>query len=91
MAVTNADKLERLIDVLGEERELALVFVRTKRGADRLVHRLRGRGVEAAAMHGDMTQGARERALERFRNGKVTTLAATDVAAQASTSTRSAT
>ena len=39
-------------------------------------------GVEAAAMHGDMTQGARERALERFRSGKVTTLVATDVAAR---------
>ena len=61
---------------------LALVFVRTKRGADRLAEKLRGRGVEAAAMHGDMTQGARERALERFRSGKVTTLVATDVAAR---------
>jgi ATP-dependent RNA helicase RhlE len=82
VAVTNADKLERLIDVLGEERGLALVFVRTKRGADRLVHKLRARGIEAAAMHGDMSQGARERALERFRGGKVTTLVATDVAAR---------
>ena len=44
--------------------------------------KLRGHGVEAAAMHGDMTQGARERALERFRSGKVTTLVATDVAAR---------
>jgi len=82
VAVTAADKLDRLIDVLGEERGLALVFVRTKRGADRLSHKLRGRGVEAAAMHGDMSQGARERALERFRSGKVTTLVATDVAAR---------
>ena len=82
VAVTNADKLDRLIDVLGEERELALVFVRTKRGADRLADKLRARGVEAAAMHGDMSQGARERALERFRSGKVTTLVATDVAAR---------
>ncbi len=82
VAVTSEDKLERLIDVLGKDRELALVFVRTKRGADRLVHKLRARDVEAAAMHGDMTQGARERALERFRSGKVTTLVATDVAAR---------
>ncbi len=82
VAVTNADKLDRLIDVLGEERGLALVFVRTKRGADRLADKLRARGVEAAAMHGDMSQGARERALERFRVGKVTTLVATDVAAR---------
>ncbi len=82
VAVTSADKLERLIDVLGADRELALVFVRTKRGADRLVHKLRAQGVDAAAMHGDMTQGARVRALERFRSGKVTTLVATDVAAR---------
>jgi superfamily II DNA/RNA helicase len=82
VAVTDADKLERLIDVLGEERGLALVFVRTKRGAERLARKLGARGIEAAAMHGDMTQGARERALERFRSGKVTTLIATDVAAR---------
>jgi superfamily II DNA/RNA helicase len=82
VAVTSADKLERLIDVLGKDRELALVFVRTKRGADRLVHKLRGQGVDAAAMHGDMSQAARVRALERFRGGKVTTLVATDVAAR---------
>ena len=82
VAVTSADKLERLIDVLGKDRELALVFVRTKRGADRLVHKLRAQGVDAAAMHGDMSQAARVRALERFRGGKVTTLVATDVAAR---------
>jgi len=80
--VTAADKLDRLIELLEADRGLALIFVRTKRGADRLTHKLRGRGVEAAAMHGDMTQGARERALERFRAGKVTTLVATDVAAR---------
>jgi ATP-dependent RNA helicase RhlE len=82
VAVTASDKLDRLIDVLQAERGLALVFVRTKRGADRLAQRLRGRGVEAAAMHGDMGQSQRERALERFRSGKVTTLVATDVAAR---------
>jgi superfamily II DNA/RNA helicase len=56
--------------------------VRTKRGADRLARKLHAHGVKAAAMHGDMTQGARERALERFRSGRVTTLVATDVAAR---------
>ena len=56
--------------------------MRTKRGADRLVQRLSQPGVDAAAMHGDMPQSARERALERFRIGKVTTLVATDVAAR---------
>jgi ATP-dependent RNA helicase RhlE len=58
------------------------VFVRTKRGADRLVQRLRTKGVEAAAMHGDLSQNQRERALARFEAGKVDTLVATDVAAR---------
>jgi len=82
VAVTAADKVERLVDLLGAERGLALIFVRTKRGADRLAQKLRGHGIDAAAMHGDMTQGAREKALEQFRSGKVTTLVATDVAAR---------
>jgi len=59
-----------------------LVFVRTKRGADRLARRLEQRGVRAAAMHGDLNQSQRQRALERFESGKVTTLIATDVAAR---------
>jgi ATP-dependent RNA helicase RhlE len=82
VAVTAADKVDSLVKLLAADSGLALVFVRTKRGADRLAHKLRGRGVEAAAMHGDMTQGARERALQRFRSGCVTTLVATDVAAR---------
>jgi ATP-dependent RNA helicase RhlE len=82
VAVTAADKVDRLIKLLEADRGLALVFVRTKRGADRLARKLRGHGVEAAAMHGDMTQGARERALQRFRSGRVRTLVATDVAAR---------
>ncbi len=82
VAVTAADKLDRLIELLESERGLVLVFVRTKRGADRLAERLRSRGVEASAMHGDMNQSARERALERFRTGRSTTLIATDVAAR---------
>jgi ATP-dependent RNA helicase RhlE len=82
VSVTAADKLDRLLELLEADRGLALVFVRTKRGADRLAKKLRDRGVDANAMHGDMTQGARERALERFRNGRTTTLVATDVAAR---------
>jgi superfamily II DNA/RNA helicase len=60
-------KVDALIAELERDRGLALVFVRTKRGAERLAGRLARRDVRAAAMHGDMTQGARERALERFR------------------------
>jgi superfamily II DNA/RNA helicase len=64
------------------ERDLALVFVRTKRGADRLVKKLGNQGVKAVAMHGDKTQGQRERALKSFTDGRVDTLVATDVAAR---------
>jgi superfamily II DNA/RNA helicase len=82
VAVTAHDKVERLVGLLEADRGLALVFVRTKRGADRLAHKLRGHDIDAAAMHGDLTQSARERALQRFRSGRVTTLVATDVAAR---------
>src|SRR5207253_8512059 len=81
-AVTADGKVDRLVEELEAERGLALVFVRTKRGADRLVKKLTQRGVVAAALHGDMNQNARERTLGRFRAGKVTTLVATDVAAR---------
>jgi len=80
--VTAADKVERLVEELAADRRLALVFVRTKRGADRLVRRLAQHDVRATALHGDMNQSARERALARFRSGSVTTLVATDVAAR---------
>jgi superfamily II DNA/RNA helicase len=59
-----------------------LMFMRTKRGADRLVSQLRREGVRAAAIHGDLRQGARERALADFMSGKVGVLVATDVAAR---------
>ena len=76
-------KLEQLIGELRDpERGRALIFVRTKRGADRLVKRLRSREVESVAMHGDKSQRQRERALARFDNGDVDTLIATDVAAR---------
>ena len=80
--VTAETKVEKLVELLSEERGLALVFVRTKRGADRLVRKLERHDVAALAMHGDKTQGAREKALRRFEAGKVSTLVATDVAAR---------
>jgi superfamily II DNA/RNA helicase len=82
VSVTAGDKLERLIELLEAERGLALVFVRTKRGAGRLAEKLVRHGLPAVAMHGDMTQPAREKALAKFRSGKATTLVATDVAAR---------
>jgi ATP-dependent RNA helicase RhlE len=75
-------KVEKLIEILSEDRELALVFVRTKRGADRLQARLRDKGILSGALHGDMTQGSRERTLEGFTAGKINVLVATDVAAR---------
>ena len=59
-----------------------VVFVRTKRGADRLVTQLRRENVDAAAIHGDLRQTARERALKDFATGKLPVLVATDVAAR---------
>jgi superfamily II DNA/RNA helicase len=80
--VTADGKVDRLIEELEAERGLALVFVRTKRGADRLARKLHVRDVPTVALHGDMSQGQRERALGRFRSGAVKTLVATDVAAR---------
>ncbi|HEX3947891.1 MAG TPA: DEAD/DEAH box helicase [Acidimicrobiales bacterium] len=63
-------------------KEKALIFVRTKRGADRLVEQLGKEGVRAAAIHGDLRQANRERALADFSSGKLPVLVATDVAAR---------
>ena len=76
-------KLDVLLDILAAEgRGLALVFSRTRHGAKRLGRRLEQRGLKAATLHGDMTQGARQRALARFARGDVDVMVATDVAAR---------
>ena len=80
--VEHEHRLDALVDELRRERELTLVFVRTKHGADRLVKRLRSHGLAAAAMHGNKSQRQREQALARFESGAVDTLVATDVAAR---------
>ena len=59
-----------------------MMFTRTKRGADKLAAALRGEGVQAAAIHGDLPQRVRERSLEQFQQGKLPVLVATDVAAR---------
>jgi ATP-dependent RNA helicase RhlE len=82
VAVTNYDKLDRLVEHLRGDRGLTLVFVRTKHGADKLVKKLSRHDVAATAMHGNMSQNQRERSLSRFESGKVSTLVATDVAAR---------
>jgi ATP-dependent RNA helicase RhlE len=82
VSVTADTKVETLVKHISSSDGLTLVFVRTKRGADKLVQKLTRQNVSAVAMHGDMSQGARERALARFESGKVRTLVATDVAAR---------
>jgi superfamily II DNA/RNA helicase len=80
--VTHEHRVEALVGELGCDRDLTLVFVRTKHGADRLVKRLARHGVQAVAMHGNKSQRQREQALARFESGAVDTLVATDVAAR---------
>jgi superfamily II DNA/RNA helicase len=77
------DKVELLARVLqARNRGLTLVFTRTKRTAQKVADDLADRGFAAAALHGDLGQGAREQALRAFRAGKVDVLVATDVAAR---------
>jgi ATP-dependent RNA helicase RhlE len=82
VAVGRDDRIDALVRELRGERDLALVFVRTKRGVDRLVKRLVREGVDAVGMHGDKSQGQRERALASFESFRIDTLVATDVAAR---------
>jgi superfamily II DNA/RNA helicase len=77
------DKIEVLARVLqAKDRGLSMVFTQTKRAADQVTTALADRGFAAAAVHGDLGQSQRERALRAFRNGKVDVLVATDVAAR---------
>jgi superfamily II DNA/RNA helicase len=77
------DKVEMVARLLQSEgRGLTIIFTRTKRTAAKVAEELADRGFAAAAIHGDLGQGAREQALRAFRNGKVDVLVATDVAAR---------
>jgi superfamily II DNA/RNA helicase len=77
------DKIEVLARVLqAKDRGLAMVFCQTKRAADQVSTALADRGFAAAAVHGDLGQSQRERALRAFRGGKVDVLVATEVAAR---------
>ena len=81
--VSHSDKFEalfRIIDV--EESFYGLVFCRTKIDADDIAHKLTNRGCRAEALHGDVSQGQREKILQKFRSKKLTVLVATDVAAR---------
>jgi len=81
--VLHVDKLRALREVLGrKEASRVLVFRRTKRGVDKLARDLVRLGHDAGALHGDIPQRGRERVLEGFRRGTVSTLVATNLAAR---------
>jgi ATP-dependent RNA helicase RhlE len=81
--VDKAGKLPLLAETLKTENiDRAIVFTRTKHGADKVVRQLEQRGIAAAAIHGNKSQNQRDRALADFRNGRVRTLIATDIAAR---------
>src|SRR6056297_3755349 len=81
--IAKAAKGDLLVELLDKHREeLALVFARTKHGSDKLARKLEQAGYAVAAIHGNKSQGQRERALRAFRDGEVRVLVATDVAAR---------
>jgi superfamily II DNA/RNA helicase len=82
ISVEHPKKTDALVRELAADRGLALVFVRTKHGADRLARNLRKQGFRAGELHGGMSQPQRERALGRFASGANDVLVATDVAAR---------
>ncbi|MHB9880291.1 DEAD/DEAH box helicase [Pacificimonas sp. ICDLI1SI03] len=82
--LVNQNEKQALLTVMLEREpiERALVFTRTKHGADRVVRHLLAANIKAAAIHGNKSQAQRERALEAFREGKCPVLVATDIAAR---------
>ena len=81
--VAQTAKIDLLVELLdGHRDELALVFGRTKHGCEKLFKVLEKKGFAAAAIHGNKSQGQRDRAIREFRDGKVRVLVATDVAAR---------
>jgi ATP-dependent RNA helicase DeaD len=83
LEVGGRDKADRLVEVLQAERpEQAIVFVRTKLRCEQLYRTLRDRSMNVKALHGDMTQGARDGVMISFKEGRLPLLVATDVAAR---------
>lgn len=81
LATTAEEKLQATLELVSHLPR-SIVFVRTKHGADRLAKQLQRSGVKSAAIHGNLTQPARQRALDQFASGATTVLVATDVAAR---------
>ncbi len=83
LEVKPREKVDKLVEVLESEQPTqALVFVRTKVRTDELYRKLRERGLDVRALHGDMTQGARDGVMIAFKDGRTPLLVATDVAAR---------
>jgi ATP-dependent RNA helicase DeaD len=83
LEVAGRDKIDALVNVIESEHpEQAIVFVRTKIRCDQLYRALRDRGLNVRALHGDMTQGARDGVMISFKSGNLPLLVATDVAAR---------
>ena len=83
MFMKKADKRRALVDVIiNEQVHCGIVFTRTKHGANRLVKQLGQAGIDAAAIHGNKSQGARTRALDAFKSGDIPILVATDIASR---------
>ncbi|MEM8839927.1 MAG: DEAD/DEAH box helicase [Pseudomonadota bacterium] len=81
--VDRNQKRDLLTELVSEKDvERAVVFTRTKRGADRVCRHLKDAGLNVAAIHGDKTQAQRDRALKQFKDGRVAILVATDIAAR---------
>jgi ATP-dependent RNA helicase RhlE len=80
--VPAADKAEWLGQFLKRTHGTSLVFVRTKRGADKLARKLAANGIKCAALHADRTQSERSAAYEGFKSGRFRALIATDIAAR---------
>jgi ATP-dependent RNA helicase RhlE len=80
--VPAAEKADWLAKFLKRTHGTSLVFVRTKRGADKLARRLAAGGIQCAAMHADRTQSERSAAVEGFKSGRFRALIATDIAAR---------
>jgi len=83
LEVKGPDKADRLVEVLAAEKpDQAIVFVRTKIRTDQLYRKLRDKGMNVKALHGDMSQGSRDGVMLGFKGGRVPILVATDVAAR---------
>lgn len=81
--VEKAQKSELLYNVLEKEQDKSvLVFSRTKHGADKIARVLNKKGIGCEAIHGNKSQGARQRALTNFKSGKTRVIIATDIAAR---------